>query len=321
MAGNFFSWMLRRACNNTTRCRAMLSGIVVLLLVLPISAAKAATPSEVYRAVSEVIAEVRLLHDANFSSADNGLTSIRPENRRPRHVLQMARTVLVKANLLATINGGGTSPVPPMPTREVTPSDVIEAVNEISQVVTGLKPIFGVQAAPGSTPAPGSKTPSDVYAALYQLSSMIERLGIPATVPNDVYQIADTIVFELKSIAKRYDIPLDTVAAKSAGKKPNDVYKRAFKLAAAMDNLIQTRPSLAPAGGIIMPFRETGMIKPEQVRYALNDILAEISAMKIALGDQEEVRPAPAPSGTTPSNVYDRLTEALRLVERMADNV
>ncbi len=318
MAGSFFSSMIWRI--RIIRRVALLPVIAFLFLILPVSTAKAATPSEAYRAVIEVIAEVRLLHDANYSSAEDGVASIRPESRRPRHVLQMARTVLAKANMLATINGGGTAPVPPMPTREVTPGDVIEAVNKVSQVIAGLKSIYGVRGGPGSTPAPGKKNPNDVYAALHRLSSMIDGLGIPATVPNDVYQIADTIVFELESMAKRYGISSKPVMTKSAGKNPNDVYAHAFKLASAMRRLVQSRPNLAPAGGLTVPFKDTGKIKPEQVRYALNDLLAEIASMKIATGDLEEVRLAPIPSGTTPSNVYDRLTEALSLVERMADN-
>ena len=223
--------------------------LVATIFVLATSnaATEAATPTDVYNAVDGVIAKAQLLHEANFSSSD--ASSIQPEGRNPRHVLQLSRTVLDKANGLATINGGATVPVPPIPSREVTPADVLESVRATDEVIAGLLPIFGVEAAADPTVTGGKKTPNDVYAALYRLSKMIDGLGIPATVPNDVYRIAETITSELEDIVQRSGLPMPAPPKASAGKKPKEAYDRAFELVDALQQLLEKRPEFTPAGG------------------------------------------------------------------------
>jgi hypothetical protein len=281
----------------------------------------AITPTDVFRAVTEAQAEVRLLHDANFSSADAGLQVIKPENRRPRHVLQLARTVLRKANQLAFINGGVTVSEPAMPNREVLPEDVLAVVQTTMRQVRSLKPVFGVQATAQASSPSGTKSPNDVYAALYELSQMIDRLGIPVVVPNDVHQIAATIKSELALIAKAYDAPVPQSFSPSAAKTPKDVYARAFELFDAFGRLTAAHPELTPPGGLTIPYRQDGAIKPAHVAYALNDLLAEVGAMKIAGGDATPVRPVTMKGGMTPAHVYDRLSEALAVVEALSNHV
>jgi len=295
--------------------------VAVCLLAVSSSMADAATPSDVFRAVNEVIVKARLLHDANLSDETMGDQSIEPTDRKPRHVLQLSRTVLDKANGLAVINGSTTVPVPPIPNREVKPDDVMESIKATSRVMAGLLPIFHVEAIVDTAAPAGKKSPNDVYAALYQLSAMIDGLGIPATVPNDVYRIADTIALELEDIVKQSGSTLPVLTGSSAGKTPKDVYDRAFELTDAVQRLLKKRPNLRPAGGFTTPQQHAGAIKPEHVRYVLNDLLAEIASMQVAGGNQKKIELASIASGRTPSDVYDRLTNAIALVEVMIANV
>lgn len=295
-----------------------LSVATLFVLAFSSSISEAATPTEVHNAVKKVIAKVRLLHDANFSNAD--APSIQPEGRKPRHVLQLSRTVLDKANTLATINGGATVSVPPMPSREVKPDDVLDSVHATDRVIAGLMPIFGVEAAADAVMPAGKKTPNDVYASLHQLSTMIDGLGIPATVPNDVYRISKTITLELTDMVQRSGLSMPAPPEASAGKKPQEVYDRAFDLAAALRQMLLKRPNFEPAGGLTEPQSHAGPIKPEQVRYVLNDLLAEVASMEVAAGYQKKIMLASVASGMTPSDVYDELTKALSLVEAMTSN-
>jgi len=265
-----------------------------------------------------VIAKVRLLHDANFTKT--AAPPIQPEGRKPRHVLQLSRTVMDKANTLAMINGGNTVAVPPIPSREVKPDDVLDSVRATDQVIAGLLPIFGVEAAADAVAPVGKKTPNDVYAALYRLSKMIDGLGIPATVPNDVYRIAETIAQELKDMVRRSGLSLPIPPKASAGKKPQEVYDRAFDLAGAFQQMLRKQPDFAPAGGLAEPQIHKGPIKPEHVRYVLNDLLAEVASMQVAAGYQKKIVLTSVASGMTPSDVYDELTKALSLVEVMTSN-
>lgn len=289
-----------------------------LVLVLPSSIAEAATPTDVFNAVDGVIAKVQRLHDANLSNGD--ASSIHPKGRKPRHVLQLSRTVLDKANTLAAINGGATIAVPPIPSREVKPDDVLEAVRALDRVISGLLPIFGAAAVADSTATGGKKTPNDVYEALYRLSKMIDGLGIPATVPNDVYRIAETITSELTDMVQRSGLSMPPPREASAGIKPKQVYDRAFDVADALQQFLQERQEFAPAGGLTKPQRHEGPIKPEHVRFVLNDLLAEIASMQVAAGHQKKIMLASVASGRTPSDVHDQLTKALALIEVMTTN-
>ena len=285
------------------------------------SVTHAATPTDVFRAVDDVIAKVRLLHDANLSEADAGDQSIQPTDRKPRHVLQLSRTVLDKANGLAMINGGMVVPVPPIPNREVKPDDVLTSIEATDSVITSLLPIFHVEATANRAAPADKKTPNDVYAALYRLSALIDGLGIPATVPNDVYRIAETIISELVDIVEQSGMPMPARAPASTEKSPKDVYNRAFELTDSLQQLLEKRPDLVPDGGFTMPQQHKGKIKPEHVRYVLNDLLAEVASIHVAMGSQEKIVLASIASGRTPSDVYDQLTNAIALVEVMIANV
>lgn len=281
------------------------------------SKAEATTTTDVFHAVNEIISEVVRLHDANFTNASGSM--IRSEGRLPRHVMQMARTVLKKANLLASINDGTIAPMPWLPSWEITPTDVMIVVQPTAQLIQELKPVFGVEGNVAPASSEGSKDPDDVYAALYFLSQMIDGLGIPRSVPNDAYQIADTIVSQLMILAHRYDVPLRPPRAGNPGKKTHDVYAHAFELVHAIDRLIAARPELDPTGGVALMHQRSGRIDQEHVIHTLNDLLAEVVAMRAAIGDKKQVREPKPVSGMDPSDVYNRLSDALAIVEDLSE--
>ncbi|MGI9419507.1 MAG: hypothetical protein ACR2RA_16895 [Geminicoccaceae bacterium] len=210
--------------------------------------------------------------------------------------------------------------MPSIPTREVKPDDVLDSVRATDRVISGMLPIFGVEAAADAATPAGKKTPNDVYAALFQLSKMIDGLGIPATVPNDVYRIAETISQELTDMVQRSGLSMPAPPEASAEKKPQEVYDSAFDLAVAFQQMLRKRPEFAPAGGLTGPQNHKGPIEPEHVRYVLNDLLAEVASMQAAAGSQKKVVLASVASGMTPSDVYDELVKSIALVEVMTSN-
>lgn len=297
--------------------RSWIAAVFLLLAGAAFSTAAATTPTDVFREVDGIITDVVHLHDANFTDASGSL--VQSEGRRPRHVIQLARTVLKKANLLASINGSATAPMPWMPTWEITPTDVMHVVQPTAEVIDKLKPVFGVETSPDPVSSAGAKNPDDVYAALYLLSQMIDGLGIPRSVPNDAYQIADTIVSQLTILAGRYDVPRRLPSSGNRGKKTDDVYAHAFKLVHAIDRLIAARPELDPTGGVALRHRRSGRVDQEHVIHSLNDLLAEVIAMRVAIGDKKRAgEPRPA-SGMDPSDVYNRLSDALAIVEDLSE--
>ncbi|MDH3659938.1 MAG: hypothetical protein OEU92_07905 [Alphaproteobacteria bacterium] len=293
------------------RCAGLV--VATALFLGPIaSQATEITAADGFRAASDLVAEVRLLHDANYTTPP-GNKLLRKQTVYPRHVLQLARTVLRKANTLAWISGGETVLLGPMPTQMVRPSDVLEKLEATDWVIQGLKPIFGVAVEIAPAPLDASKTPNDVYAALYRLSQMIDGLGIPKTVPNDIYQLADAIVFELAIIRDHYGAPKVPLQPRDRGKDLRDVYGRVFVLADTLGQLAAARPELAPVGGVIRPSRRRG------VTYALNDILADVVEMRATTGRLDQAERGQVVSGMTPSHVYQRLDAALAIIRALAE--
>jgi hypothetical protein len=137
-------------------------------------------------------------------------------------------------------------------------------------------------------------------------------LGIPETVPNDIYQLADAIVFELKIISEHYGAPEPAAQPGDKCKDLQDVYARALVLADALGQLAVAQPKLAPIGGVIRPSRRRDVI------YALNDILADVVAMRVTTGRLDQTDPGKIVSGKTPSHVYQRLDVALAIIQALA---
>ena len=176
-------------------------GILLVLAGCPLEAdAAPITPDDVYRVTGMINGELELLHESNDSipTVDINAPDLTP--RRPRHVLQKAREVLLKVQLLRKINGLPESALPPMPLREVRPADVKKMVDLIEQDIVALRPVFGVTKSPVSVPRPSGKRPTDVYADLDRATARLDVLGIPRIVPNDIYRVALTIIGDLEKV-------------------------------------------------------------------------------------------------------------------------
>ena len=183
----------------------------------------------------------------------------------------------------------------------------------------GLREKFAVtKAAPTGTVKSG-KTANDVYKLLEKVNHSVDGLGIPHVDPNQVLQISDTIVAQLKAIrAKRGQT--DNIAATTGakGKKPKDVYRHAFALMQALKTKVSGNGELKIAGGVTLTAqKEKGRITGNQVIDNLNNILADINAVKASLGLPELTQLAQLKSGNKPGEVYDSVDTALILVKSL----
>lgn len=281
------------------------------------SVAGTITAADSFRVASNLAMEVHLLHDANFSQA-TGSPIRRKERVLPRHVLQMARTVLRKANMLAWIYGSDTVPMGPMPTRKVRHDDVHATLQSSVWVIEGLRPIFNIQTDVVPAPLDASKTSNDVYSVLDQISQMIDGLGIPETVPNDLYQLVDAIVFELETIARHYNARSALMRPRDNSKSFRDIHAETLAIADALEGLVKVRPKLTPVDGIIPPYHRSGAIDADHVSYALSDLLADVVAMKATTGKIGDIRAPKQVSGMTVSHVHQRLAIASEIVALLA---
>lgn len=289
--------------------------LVMILGAFAAGPAQSATPSDVFQVVDQVKNELSLMHEANGSTAGTDKNAPALQPRRPRHVLQKAREILLQVQQLRKLNGLAEKPVPSFPVTEITPADVENMVKQVLLDVKDLRGKFSVKKTAAAAPKPSGKTPTDVYGHLALVGLQVQGLGIPKTVPNSVYRVGMTINSDLQLIRKALGhadaVPMQTGAKR---KKPKAVFQRGMEVMAALKELSAKNAKLAVPGGIVIPNARSGRIKPGHVLDLFNNILADVSAMKVMLGVKTPTQLAPPASGKTPSDVFDTMSTALALI-------
>lgn len=310
-----------RTCYPARSYRFVAATVCVLLAVFAGGAASAQqiTPSHVNQVVDELVLELELLHDANFSAADLSSVNLNLTARRPRHVLQKGREVFLKVQSLRFINGLPPRELPAMPVREIKPSDVKRMVDDVLSSARELRSVYGVTAVAKKPALQSGLKPTDVYRTLIRASAMVDQLGVPGTVPNDVYRVALTINNEIELIRAKVGINVSVPAgARSKGKSPADAYNQGFALLNGLKSLTEGIAEYKIPGGVVLPTKKTGAITPSDVLDLLNNILAELSAIKVKTGVATSTQLVAAQSGKTPSDVYDALGLGVALVDTIS---
>ena len=295
------------------------AGLVSLLLfgTGPLRA-ETITPSHVYQVVETVQAELALLLEANFSA-----TEVPAEQaiagRRPRHVLQEANQISQQIRLLKRINGLPTAEAKAAEVREITPADVKASVDAILAEVRALRGPYGVTAEAPAVELRDGKTPTDVQAALAVTAQLVQRLDLPAIVPNDVYRLALAIKADATQIQTRLGAPeAQPILEGISGMKPPQVYARSFDLLERLKVLTESSAELAIPGGVVPPPKKSDNLKPADVLGVLKTILAELSSMKVVVGASEPTPALPPQVGKTPNDVYIAVEETLAIIEAVS---
>jgi hypothetical protein len=297
------------------RCAA----VALTITVVSGASAQNITPSHVYQVVDNVNGELALMHEANGSKAKMDKKAPALTKRRPRHVIQKAREVFSKVQELRKINGLATNPVPGFPVREVKPADVKQIVAAILKNVRDLRPKFKIAKPSPNVALASGKNPTDVYGNLALSGRQVDGLGIPRVVPNGVHQLAMTIIGDLEMIrAKRGLTGKIAMESGAKRKKPKHVWNRGYELLTGLKSLTTSNPNFAIPGGVVLPNKRSGKIRPGHVMDLLNNVLAEISAIKVKVGANTPTKIAEMPSGKTPSNVFDAVSTAIGMVKSLS---
>jgi hypothetical protein len=233
-------------------------------------------------------------------------------------VVQKAREVMLKVQTLRVLNGLSENRVPPFPVTEATPADSKIMVDAVFRDLYELRGKFNVTEVIPPAPLIAGKTPADVYADLQRASDTLDLLGVPRTMPRDVCRVAVMIVHDLDVIlaARGRPVPRYT-APPSSGKVPADNIELGFRIFEQLRRKVAVDSSLAVPGGIVLPKRpnHAGPMVPADVLDLENNMLAELGAVKAALGVTTPTEVPPLIHGKTPSDTYDLLARALVLVE------
>lgn len=272
------------------------------------------TPSDIYLITENIKAELELFHDANISKPKTSV--LHHANRKPRHVLQKAREVFMKVELLRRSKGLSENKLSPFAVKNVTPGDVGDLMAVVLKNLQGLRVEYETKP-PVAAALVDGKSPSDVYANTADISVSIDGLDIAKVVPNDAYRIAVTINNDLETIrkAKAINSPV-RIPTPSKGKSPGDVLKKVHELFGKLQQL-SSKPGYEVKGGIVAPSVPKGKISPSIVLDAQNNALADIGAIKFAAGVKTATEVVAQPSGKTPSNVYDAASQAIAIIDTL----
>ncbi|MFT7561285.1 MAG: hypothetical protein ACI93R_003211 [Flavobacteriales bacterium] len=274
------------------------------------------SPSHVYKMVNNIANELTLIHEVNESEVTYSPFEI--NDRRPRHVIQKAREIYSKVQKLREINDLTVNSIPDFPTSEIKPAHVFEIISLILNDVKELSEPFGVEEDAAKASMPSNKTPNDVYLYLVKISDMIDSLDIPATVPNDVYQLAKTVINDIEIIREKLGVNGNVkLVTGSSGKTPADVYLESRDLLSSIKQLCNKNIRFCLPGGVVVPTSYAGAIKPTHVLDTLNNVLAELGAIKSILAISKPTVLSGAPSGKTPSDVFDVVLSAKRAVDNI----
>ena len=279
-------------------------------------------PSDVYQVVETINAELAVL----LSAANTVSAGARPARaaappltpRQPRHVVQKAREVLLKVQTLRAFNGLPENPVPPFPVEEAIAADSKRMVDAIYHDIAELRSKFGVTEAVAPAPLVPGKSPTDVYERLQVASDTLDLLGVPRTMPNDVYRVAVMIVKDLEIILATRGRPLPAVAGPSSPElAPAESYQKTFEVLEHLKAKAEADPALMVRGGIVLPARRGPPLTPAHTLDLENNLLAELGSIKAALAIATPTVVPPLVHGKTPSDTVDLLNRALALVDAL----
>ncbi|WP_417840842.1 hypothetical protein [Terasakiella sp.] len=281
------------------------------------SHAETVTPNQVYQVTEDVLAQLERLHDANLSIPNLMNVDTNLPDRQPRHVLQQALNVRSKIQLLKRVNGLEPSEIKPPKVKEVTPSDVLIEVQTILNELTEFDKTFNLPPFKKQAKAVEGKTPTDVYLNLLRAQAMIVQLGIPDTIPNEVFNNVLSVSEEIKLVAAASNKKTDVEPpSPSIGKKPADAYSLAYYALKGLKGLTR-KPEYKIPNDIVLPKRKTRNITSSDVQQLLLFCLAELSSMKVAVGATAPLMmPKPA-AGQTPTTVFDKLGLVNRQIQAM----
>lgn len=282
------------------------------------AAAQGTKSDQVFQVTETIVLELQQLNGENFSSAQAAASY--NEDTMPRHVYFLARDQWRKVQLLRFMNGLETHNLDVVSIRKITPRQVKGLVDQLLLQVRDLRPAYGLPESTVAAAEVSGKMPKDVYGSLLRISAELDALGVPATVPNDVFLVAQTVTQALKPIARKQGVDTDMVdyLPLEAGRTPADTYNAAHQLLKSLKQLSEAKPEFAVEGGIIVPKAQEGNISPTDVMLLLSRMLADVVAVMEAAKAAFVLEYAPYEGGKTPSDVFRAINQAQMLVFSMS---
>lgn len=244
------------------------------------SANENATPSDVFRASEDLLAEIRILRE-ELGADDYPAEAEAQDDRAPPHVYAKSLEVMGKVSRVQRRLGMPVGKVGQIPVKVIEPGDVLASVSTLLVQLREIKSQMVIAREIDPAPLVAGKTPSMVYKNLADASFLLDGLvGRPLN-PNDVYLNTMRLLDDLALIAAELRAPVQEEAPAVDGRKtPKDVAQQVLRASYKMVNL-QTRLGMDASS---VPTLTLVRVTPSEVFDATNMLLAETMRVKHHLG-------------------------------------
>ena len=271
------------------------------------------TPSHVFQATSDLIAEIRILR-GELGANDYPVEAEQQEDRAPVHVYSKTLEIMGKVSRLQRRLGLQPAPIGQIPIKEIVPRDVLESMAGILVETRRIKLQMVIETQIEPTPFVAGKTPSMVYKNLADASFLLDGLvGRPLT-PNDVFSNTQHILNELELIAAKLRVPLEVTPPSVEGSKsPKDVAQQVLRASYKVVNL-QMRLGMDASS---VPQLTLVRVTPSEVFDATSMLLAEMTRIKVHLDVNVPRDLQPEPRMKTPTDVFGQILLIIRNLDLM----
>lgn len=136
---------------------------------------------------------------------------------------------------------------------------------------------------------------------------------MPAADANTVLHVTTTIVGDLEQIRAYRGVSTAVSVDAADTKRPGEVYDLSIELLAELQALTE-RSEFAVPGSIKPLALQTNDVHGYDVLDVVNNVLAELTAIKAVLGMSEPTALAPPQSGSSPAFVFNQVNRAIALI-------
>ena len=272
------------------------------------------TPSHVFQATQDLIAEIEVLREA-MGISDYPNEAEPQEGRAPIHVYAKTLEVMRKVARIQSKFGITPAEVGQIPVKAIVTKDVFSNVQAIVGELRRVKSQLVIEDEIQPAPLVGGKTPTFVYKNLGDASFLLDGLvGRPLT-PNDVYGNVLRIHDEMELIAAKLgaELELDPPAV-NGRKRPMEVAQQMLRATYKTINL-QTRLGMDASS---VPTLTLVRVTPAEVFEISNLLLAEMARIKMHLSIELPYASRGEERNRTPADVFAQVLRMIKNLDALA---
>lgn len=200
------------------------------------------TPADVYIELQRVEQMVQRL-SRHMGIREPDTLDIKISNAAPHDVYFQARTLAIKANRLSFELIRRDNPAPPLPDREIRPTEVRLMVLEALQALHNVSLEFDLQMTHPELKVKKGVTPSDVFMATMSVNRNLNALLERRFAPEEVYGVVNLGISYASNMLADFPgaIRIPKKAPYEKDKRPLDVYYRLYTCLQLINQIYQAR--------------------------------------------------------------------------------